>query len=44
MLITEKITMPSNDNSGELYRYTQKLMNDCGFEQYEISNWSKPKT
>jgi len=38
-----KITMPSNDNSGELYRYTQKLMNDCGFEQYEISNWSKPK-
>jgi oxygen-independent coproporphyrinogen-3 oxidase len=38
-----KITMPSNDNSGELYCYTQKLMNDCGFEQYEISNWSKPK-
>ena len=38
-----KIAMPSNDNSGELYLYTQKLMNDCGFEQYEISNWSKPK-
>jgi oxygen-independent coproporphyrinogen-3 oxidase len=37
------ITMPSNDNSSELYSYSQSLMNKYGYEQYEISNWSKPK-
>jgi len=38
-----KVKMPSNDKSSELYRYTQSLMIDYGYEQYEISNWSKPK-
>ena len=38
-----KVKMPSNDNGGELYNYTQSLMSDYGYEQYEISNWSKPK-
>ena len=38
-----KVKMPSNDKSSELYRYTQSLMSDYGYEQYEISNWSKPK-
>jgi oxygen-independent coproporphyrinogen-3 oxidase len=38
-----EIKMPSNDNSSELYGYTQSLMNDYSYEQYEISNWSKPK-
>mgnify|MGYP000344629636 FL=1 len=37
------IQMPSNDNSSKLYSYTQSIMNDYGYEQYEISNWSKPK-
>ena len=37
------IQMPSNDNSSKLYSYTQSVMNDYGYEQYEISNWSKPK-
>jgi len=38
-----KVKIPSNDKSSELYRYTQSLMSDYGYEQYEISNWSKPK-
>ena len=38
-----KIKMPSNDKSSELYHFTQSLMSDYGYQQYEISNWSKPK-
>ena len=38
-----KVKMPNNDKSSELYRYTQSLMSDYGYEQYEISNWSKHK-
>ena len=37
-----KVTMPSNDQSAEFYQWTQSTMTDNGFEQYEISNWSKP--
>ncbi|MBT4662906.1 MAG: radical SAM family heme chaperone HemW [Candidatus Marinimicrobia bacterium] len=37
-----KVTMPSNDQSAEFYQWTRSTMTDNGFEQYEISNWSKP--
>lgn len=37
-----KVTMPSDDQSANLYRWTQSTLIDNGFEQYEISNWSKP--
>lgn len=37
-----KVIMPSNDNSAELYKWTQDVLENNGFQQYEISNWSKP--
>lgn len=37
-----KIKMPNNDKSAEFYKSTQSIMLLNDFEQYEISNWSKP--
>ena len=37
-----KIKMPNNDKSAEFYKSTQSIMQLNDFEQYEISNWSKP--
>jgi len=36
-----KVTMPGDDQSADLYHWTQSTMLTRGFEQYEISNWSK---
>ena len=38
-----KVTMPSDDQSADLYLCTQSIMAKNGYEQYEISNWSKPE-
>ena len=38
-----KVTMPSDDQSADLYLWTQTIMAKNGYEQYEISNWSKPE-
>ena len=38
-----KVTMPSDDQSADLYLWTQSIMAKNGYEQYEISNWSKPE-
>ena len=37
------ITMPCDDQSSEYYQWTQFIMGENGYEQYEISNWSKSK-
>ncbi|MBC8346409.1 MAG: radical SAM family heme chaperone HemW [Candidatus Marinimicrobia bacterium] len=37
-----KVTMPSDDQSAHFYLWTQSIMAKNGYEQYEISNWSKP--
>ncbi len=37
-----KVIMPGDDHSAELYHWTQSTLLENGFEQYEISNWSKP--
>lgn len=37
-----KVAMPSDDQSAEYYLWTQSALMENGFEQYEISNWSKP--
>ena len=38
-----KVIMPSDDQSADLYLRTQSIMAENGYEQYEISNWSKPE-
>ncbi len=38
-----KVTMPSDDQSAELYQWTQSTLGENGYAQYEISNWSKPE-
>ena len=38
-----KVTMPSDDQSAELYQWTQSALEKNGYAQYEISNWSKPE-
>ncbi len=38
-----KVTMPSDDQSAELYQWTQSTLEKNGYAQYEISNWSKPE-
>ena len=38
-----KVTMPSDDQSADLYLWTQSIMAENGYDQYEISNWSKPE-
>ena len=38
-----KVTMPSDDQSAELYQWTQSALEENGYAQYEISNWSKPE-
>ena len=38
-----KVAMPSDDQSAELYQWTQSTLEKNGYAQYEISNWSKPE-
>ncbi len=37
------VSMPGENKSAEFYSITQKMLWDSGFDQYEISNWSKPR-
>lgn len=37
-----EVTMPNNDQSADMYQGTQSTLRNNEFEQYEISNWSKP--
>ena len=38
---TNKINVPNDDLSAEMYKMTQKILLENDFENYEISNWSK---
>ncbi len=38
-----KVAMPSDDDSAAFYEWTQDVLGNNGFDQYEISNWSKPE-
>jgi oxygen-independent coproporphyrinogen-3 oxidase len=35
------VELPDDDLAGEMYDETMSLMDDAGFTQYEISNWSR---
>ena len=37
-----KVTIPNDDYSAELYSWTQEYLSQAGYIQYEISNWAKP--
>ena len=37
-----KVTIPNDDYSAELYTRTQEYLSSAGYTQYEISNWAKP--
>ena len=37
-----KVTIPDDDYSAELYKWIQEYLSSAGYTQYEISNWSKP--
>lgn len=38
-----KIIMPGEDQSADLYKWTQDKLQKTGYDQYEISNWSRPQ-
>jgi len=40
-VVNSKISVANDDLSAEMYEITQKILKDNGFENYEISNWSK---
>lgn len=40
--IQDKLELPDEDTTAEMYLKTIKSLNDLGFNQYEISNFSKP--
>lgn len=42
LVLQNKVTIPDDDYSAELYTWTQKYLSLAGYIQYEISNWSKP--
>ncbi|MEE8336002.1 MAG: radical SAM family heme chaperone HemW [Candidatus Neomarinimicrobiota bacterium] len=37
-----KIIIPGEDQSADLYKWTQDKLQKTGYDQYEISNWSSP--
>jgi oxygen-independent coproporphyrinogen-3 oxidase len=37
-----RLVLPTDDDVAEQYLATQRFLADAGYEQYEISNWSKP--
>jgi len=41
LILQNKVTIPDDDYSAELYTWTQKYLSSGGYVQYEISNWSK---
>ena len=40
-VVNSKISVANDDLSAEMYEITQKFLKENGFENYEISNWSK---
>lgn len=34
--------LPDEDSEREMYHETKRLLKDCGYERYEISNYAKP--
>ena len=34
--------LPSDDDTAEMYRLTQKTLTDAGYEHYEVSNYARP--
>ncbi len=38
----DRLNLPSNDRSAELYEYAVKILEKMGYQQYEISNFSVP--
>jgi oxygen-independent coproporphyrinogen-3 oxidase len=36
------LTLPPDDHLVEMYADTQRMLEQAGYEQYEISNWAKP--
>ncbi|MFN8634657.1 MAG: radical SAM family heme chaperone HemW [Chloroflexota bacterium] len=37
-----RLVLPTDDDVAEQYLATQRFLAEAGYEQYEISNWSKP--
>lgn len=37
----KKVSMPSDDETADLYEFSMDYLSDAGFLQYEISNWAK---
>ena len=40
-VVNSKISVANDDLSAEMYEITQKILKENGFENYEISNWSR---
>ena len=40
-VVSSQISVANDDLSAEMYEITYRLLKDNGFENYEISNWSK---
>lgn len=38
----EELTFPDEDQQADMYLYTVEFLKQCGYEQYEISNFARP--
>ena len=38
----EQLTFPDEDRQADMYLYAVEFLKQCGYEQYEISNFAKP--
>ena len=38
----EELTFPNEEQQADMYLYTVEFLKQCGYEQYEISNFAKP--
>lgn len=38
----EELTFPNEEQQADMYLYTVEFLRQCGYEQYEISNFAKP--
>ncbi len=41
-VILGRLVLPEDDTLADMYRLTQQFLPAHGYEQYEVSNWSKP--
>ncbi len=37
-----ELALPDEDTEREMYRRTEEILKECGYERYEISNYAKP--